>query len=161
MMKIKFAAALLLAAQAAWSLRVPAGAREARLVMPDGAAVLAELALTPEQQARGLMHRTELPVGRGMLFVFSGTGTRQFWMKNTLIDLDMVFLSSDLKVLRVFHRVPRSSPGLPDGEVARVSGEAALVLEVPAGYARAHRLRPGVKLGITFPSRDKQKDAVK
>lgn len=148
---IKLAALLVLAAQAAWALRVPPGAREARLLMPDGAAVTAELALTEEQHARGLMHRTQLPAGRGMLFVFHGPGMRHFWMKNTLIDLDMVFLDGDLKVLRVFHRVPRSSPGLPDSEVARVSGEAELVLELPAGYARAHGLRPGVKLRVSFP----------
>lgn len=158
MKKIKLAAVLLLAAQAAWALRVPPGAREARLVMPDGAAVLAELALTPAEHARGLMHRTELPAGRGMLFVFSALGARQFWMKNTLIDLDMVFLDPGLKVLRVFHRVPRSSAGTPDAEVARVSGEAALVLEVPAGYARVHGLKPGVKLGVSFPAPAQKKN---
>ncbi len=158
MKTIKFAAALLLAAQAAWALRVPPGAVEARLLLPGGAVVTAELALTPEQHARGLMGRKELPAGRGMLFVFDGPGTRHFWMKNTLIDLDMVFLDGDLKVLRVFHRVPRSSPETPEAEVARVSGRASLVLELPAGYARAHGLRPGVRLGVSFPPPPKKKD---
>ena len=133
------------------ALRVPSGAREAVLTLPDGAAVRVELALTPEAQAKGLMFRTSLPPGRGMLFVFGSGGVKSFWMKNTLIDLDMVFLDADLKVLRVFHRVPRSRPDQPEDEVARAVAPASLVLELPAGSARAHRVRPGSKIRISFP----------
>ncbi|OGR42178.1 MAG: hypothetical protein A2X35_06730 [Elusimicrobia bacterium GWA2_61_42] len=133
-------------------MRVPPGAREAVLALPDGAAVRVELALTPEAQAKGLMFRSELPRGRGMLFVFRDGGLKSFWMKNTLIDLDMVFLDADLKVLRVFHKVPRSAPNQPEGEVARAAAPASLVLELPAGCARAHRVRPGAVLRISFPA---------
>jgi len=136
---------------AAFALRVPPGASWAELVLPDGFRVRAELALTPETQEKGLMFREELARDRGMLFVFGPLENRSFWMKNTFIDLDMVFLDSDLKVIKVFHRVPRSSRGLPDSEVARASAPAACVLELPAGTARAHRVRPGVKIRISFP----------
>lgn len=138
---------------AAASLRVPSGAASALLVLPDGFKVSAELALTPETQQKGLMFRDELPAGRGMLFVFEELAPRAFWMKNTWVDLDMVFLDGDLKVLKVFHRVPRSVPGQPDSEVARASAPAALVLELPAGAARAHKVKPGARLKISFPKK--------
>lgn len=150
--KFLAAALPLLLCGALQALRVPPGALEAVLVLPDGAQVRAELALTPEAQARGLMFRTALPRGRGMLFVFGDGGVKSFWMKNTLIDLDMVFLDAELKVLRVFHRVPRSRPDQPESEVARAVAPASLVLELPAGYARAHRVRPGAVLRISFPA---------
>jgi hypothetical protein len=154
MIKNKFFAAALLFAfsAAAEALRVPSGAGEAVLLLPDGAAARVELALTPEAQARGLMFRKELAPGRGMLFVFKEGGVKSFWMKNTFIDLDMVFLDADLKTLRVFHRVPRSRPDQPESEVARAVAPASLVLELPAGSARAHRIRPGSVLKISFPT---------
>ncbi len=53
-----------------------------------------ELALTPEDQARGLMHRHELPRNGGMLFIFDSPRTARFWMKNTFIPLDILFFDS-------------------------------------------------------------------
>lgn len=144
------ALAALLLCGAAPALRVPPGASSAELTLPDGFVVRAELALTPEAQSKGLMFRRELPPDRGMLFVFPRQELKAFWMKNTFIDLDMVFLDADLKVLRVFHRVHRSSPGQTDSEVARASAPAACVLELPAGAAQAHRVRAGLKLKISF-----------
>lgn len=144
------ALAALLLCGAALALRVPPGASLAELTLPDGFRVRAELAHTPEAQSKGLMFRLELPADGGMLFVFPRMEMKAFWMKNTFIDLDMVFLDADLKVLRVFHRVPRSSPRQPESEVARVSAAAACVLELPAGAARAHRVRSGVKLKLSF-----------
>ena len=145
------AAALACLAGAALALKVPAGAAAAELRLPDGFRVRAELALSKEAQAKGLMFREALAPDAGMLFVFEGPGLKHFWMKNTYIDLDMVFLDADLKVLRVFHRVPRSVPGQPEAELARASAPAVCVLELPAGAARAHRVKPGARLGISFP----------
>lgn len=139
--------------QAAAALNVPAGAESAVITLPDGFKVSAELALTPEAQQKGLMFRNELPAGRGMLFVFGETAPRSFWMKNTWVDLDMVFLDRELTVLRVFHRVPRSVPGQSDSEVARAQSPAAMVLELPAGAARSHKLKPGSRLKISFPKK--------
>jgi len=147
---LPFLAALLLCGPAA-ALRVPPGVSSAELTLPDGFVVRAELALTPETQSKGLMFREELARDKGMLFVFGVVEPKSFWMKNTFIDLDMVFLDSELKVLRVFHRVPRSRPGQPESELARASAPAACVLELAAGSARAHRVRPGSKLKISFP----------
>lgn len=135
---------------AAGAFGVPAGAAAAEITLPDGYKVAAELALTPEEQEKGLMFRESLPPGRGMLFVFGDYAPRSFWMKNTFVDLDMVFLDDKLKVVRVFHRVPRSRRGQPDAEVARASAPAGLVLELPAGEARAHGVRPGARLKVSF-----------
>lgn len=64
------------------------------LIDPSGATVSldVELALTPAQQSVGLMHRTAIE--KGMLFVFDGDGQRSFWMKNTLVPLDISFFDS-------------------------------------------------------------------
>ena len=144
-------ALLLLLCSPAAALKVPRGAAAAELSLPDGFRVKAELALTPETQERGLMFRESLAPDAGMLFVFPGEEVRTFWMKNTLVDLDMVFLDGALKVLRVFHRVPRTYAGQPEEELSRASGLAGCVLELPAGTARAHKVRPGARLKISFP----------
>lgn len=147
---LPLALAALLGGAAAQSLRVPAGASGAVLTLPDGFKVTAELALDAEAQRRGLMFRGELKAEEGMLFVFPDPGPKSFWMKNTYIDLDMVFLDSELKVLRVFHRVPRSFPGQPESELARASSPASCVLELAAGTARKHKVKPGRKLLAEF-----------
>ena len=144
-------AALLLCGSAARALNVPQGAAWAKLTLPDGFKVRVELALAPETQEKGLMFREQLPRNKGMLFVFSALEMKSFWMKNTFIDLDMVFLDADLKVIRVFPRVPRSWKGQLESEVARVSAPAACVLELAAGTADAHRVKPGTKIKIYFP----------
>ncbi len=149
------AAALLLPAVCLAAVKVPGGAALASLTLPDGFVVTAELALTQEQQARGLMFRASLPPDRGMLFAFSDGGFKSFWMKNTLIDLDMVFLDADLRVAKVFHRVPRSYEGQPESEVARAGAPARFVLELPAGCARAHRLKPGSTIKAVFRGKEK------
>lgn len=142
---------LLVLGGAAYALRVPPGAREAELTLPDGTRIWAELALTAAEQERGLMFRESLPADSGMLFVFADGGVKGFWMKNTFVDLDMVFLDAGMKVLRVFHRVPCSRADQPESEVARVSAPAAEVLELAAGTARAHRLKPGSVIRVRFP----------
>src|SRR4051812_6525884 len=59
-----------------------------------------ELALTPEQQSRGLMYRLSLPEGQGMLFDFKRAQETSFWMKNTYVPLDMIFSRSDGRIQR-------------------------------------------------------------
>jgi hypothetical protein len=148
--ELLIACAALLLARAACALSVPAGAREAELLLPDGAKVTAELALTPEAQERGLMFRETLAADRGMLFVFPDGGIKYFWMKNTFVDLDMVYLDAAMKVVKVFHRVPRSAKEQPESEIARVSAPASCVLELASGVARAHRVRPGSVIRARF-----------
>lgn len=86
-----------------------------------------EVVSTPARIQRGLMHRQHLAPDRGMIFVFGGDRIRSFWMKNTLIPLDMLFVTKDLVVAGVERdTVPLSlesrSIGIPTRYVIEVNG---------------------------------------
>jgi uncharacterized membrane protein (UPF0127 family) len=97
-----------------------------------------ELALTPEQQAQGLMFRKELPEGQGMLFDFQREQQTAFWMKNTFVSLDMIFIRADGRIHRIAaNTVPLSETLVPS------NGPVRAVLEVVAGTARKLGIAPG------------------
>ena len=97
-----------------------------------------EMAVTPEEQARGLMFRRELPEGQGMLFDFQREQPATFWMKNTYVSLDMIFIRADGRILRIAENtVPLSEALVPSG------GPVRAVLEVVAGTARKLGIAPG------------------
>ncbi|MBI4057528.1 MAG: DUF192 domain-containing protein [Elusimicrobia bacterium] len=122
------------------------GLSKTALWFPNGHKISVELALTPEDQEKGLMFRESLPKEYGMLFPFPKEQVVQFWMKNTWVDLDILFIRSDKTISKTFHRVPRSYPDTPEEKVARVYGLARYVLELPAGTARRHKVMIGQKL---------------
>lgn len=97
-----------------------------------------ELATTPETRARGLMYREQLPRRSGMLFVYEAPQPAAFWMKNTLIPLDMIFTDRSGQVSRVHENaVP--------GDLTPIDGGAEVfaVLEVNAGLAETYGIAPG------------------
>jgi uncharacterized protein len=97
-----------------------------------------ELALTPAQQQQGLMYRRELAPDAGMLFVFAQTQPAVFWMKNTLIPLDMVFIAADGRVADIHERaVPLSEANV----VSKVPVKA--VLELNGGTVAWLGIKPG------------------
>jgi uncharacterized membrane protein (UPF0127 family) len=97
-----------------------------------------EMAVTPEEQAKGLMFRRELPEGQGMLFDFQREQPATFWMKNTYISLDMIFIRADGRILRIAEdTVPLSEALVPSG------GPVRAVLEVVAGTAKKLGIAPG------------------
>jgi len=115
-------------------------------VLPDGFTIRLELAETPEEVANGLMFRPSLPADRGMLFLFAQQRVPSFWMKNTLIPLDLVFLDPSGVVVDVVADVP---PCSADPCPTYSPHAAALaVLEIGAGSARAHGIEPGVALSF-------------
>lgn len=109
--------------------------------LPDGFVVALELAFDDPTRAQGLMFRESLAPGKGMLFLFPRSGIYPFWMKNTLIPLDMIWLESDGRVVDVKANVP-PCPGDPCPSYSP-SGKANYVLELAAGEAAVHGVIPG------------------
>jgi uncharacterized membrane protein (UPF0127 family) len=97
-----------------------------------------ELMKSDEERAKGLMFRKELPEGRGMLFDFNPEQNVSMWMKNTLIPLDMIFIQSDGRILRIAENTDiESEKIIPSG------GPVRGVLEVIAGTAKKFGIKPG------------------
>jgi len=103
-----------------------------KVTFDNGVSFTVELARTPEEKAKGLMFQSSLPEDHGMLFVFEDEAPRSFWMKNTLIPLDMVFISADMKVVEIKANIP---PCEKDPCSAYNSKPAKYVLEINAGLA--------------------------
>lgn len=116
------------------------------IILPDNFKVKAELALTKAEAEKGLMHRESLPEGQGMLFVFNEETLHYFWMKNTFVNLDMLFIGEDKTVNQAWENVPRSYAYTPDNQVAIRGGMAKYVLELPAKSITKHNIKIGSKI---------------
>ena len=100
--------------------------------------IMAEIAATPDQQVRGLMWRDSLDENAGMLFQYSPPQPTSIWMRNTLIGLDILYISEDGRIAKI---VANAQPGSERSLYSDfpVTG----VLEIAAGRAAALELRPG------------------
>lgn len=103
-----------------------------------------EIADEPDEQQTGLMYRTSMSADHGMIFVFPFAEVRAFWMKNTFIPLDIIYLDDQAKVLNVEPMVPH------DLAPVRSDGKARYAIELNAGTAA----RIGVKRGDEIPLPD-------
>lgn len=114
----------------------------ASFVTPDGKTheFKMEIAKTPESQERGLMYRTELAEDAGMVFDFPAVHHATFWMHNTCIPLDMVFVSEDKLVIGVVTAPPLNDDG------RSVPGLSKYVVELAAGVAK----KKGIAIGTRF-----------
>jgi uncharacterized membrane protein (UPF0127 family) len=105
-----------------------------------------ELATTPKQQALGLMFRDSMAEDHGMLFIFPGSATRKFWMKNMRIALDIFYFDEHLKLVSVAENTPpchvAQCPSYPS------AGPAKYVLELNAGKAAELSVKPGDELQL-------------
>ncbi|HSA59719.1 MAG TPA: DUF192 domain-containing protein [bacterium] len=108
--------------------------------------VRVEVADTPALRSRGLMFREELPEGTGMLFVFPAVTSGAFWMKNTPIPLDLIFVKAGAIVALIENAVPFDETPLSPG------ASYTMALEVPGGYASRH----GVRVGDGFEWRKRE-----
>lgn len=103
-----------------------------------------EVAATPAERGKGLMFRKSLGANEGMIFLFDQQRRQSFWMKNTVISLDMLFVSSDWKVVGILKDVP------PLTEEPRfVSAPSQYVLEFAAGTAARIGLVEGASVTIS------------
>ena len=105
---------------------------------PDVARFNVEIANTDATRAKGLMNREKMAASSAMLFVYDAPRHATFWMKNTLIPLDMIFVDSTGLVTRVHHRAEPLDETTIDG------GEGVeFVLEVNGGLAKRLGIKPG------------------
>jgi uncharacterized protein len=106
-----------------------------------------EVARTNEEQSMGLMYRTELAKDRGMLFVFNPPRSVKFWMKNTLIPLDMVFVSNGV-VKHIGANIPpcQADPCPSYGPEAEMQIDG--VIELRSGRAKELKLKIGDRLKV-------------
>ncbi len=94
------------------------------------------------------MNRIHLAPHTGMIFIFGGDGRVAFWMKNTLVPLDMLFIGADGTVRRVFANVAVVPRSLPDDGIPREAAVAKYVIELPAGEAAKDGIAPGTRLDL-------------
>lgn len=110
--------------------------------------IVVELASTQQEMSRGLMFREHLDENRGMLFLFDSEQPLGFWMKNTLIALDIIFIDEDFKIISAHKRVP---PCRRDPCPVYGSGEPAkFVVEVNAGFVERYGISEGGRVEIKF-----------
>jgi uncharacterized membrane protein (UPF0127 family) len=113
------------------------------VMLPDGSTVHVELAKTPAEQEYGLMGRTSLPQGRGMLFIHDHPSQYPYWMYHCKIGLDIVWMDAG-------HHIVEMSPNTPPcrgkAETCPNYGghaTASYVLELPVGSIKVHGLQEG------------------
>lgn len=117
-----------------------------RVVLPSGAVYRLEVARTPEETAQGLMYRESLPERTGMLFLFRDAATHKFWMKNTMIPLDIIWLDHTGRVVYVSANTPpcRVDPCPSYGP----EGPVAAVLEIAGGLAEKEKVTVGSSITL-------------
>jgi uncharacterized membrane protein (UPF0127 family) len=94
---------------------------------------------------RGLMDRFSLPDQAGMLFIFDNDEPRSFWMKNTYISLDIIFINSNKEIVSIQkYTQPRTTSSIPSDK------PAMYVLEVNAGYCDKFDIKPGDKVEFSY-----------
>ncbi|MDX1587209.1 MAG: DUF192 domain-containing protein, partial [Balneolaceae bacterium] len=97
----------------------------------------------PEERNEGLMDVYELPADKGMLFIFENNQPRSFWMANTPLTLDIIFVNENMEIVRI-HRNTQ-----PFSEENLVSGDPAkYVIETNGGFTRSHDIREGMKVNF-------------
>jgi len=96
-----------------------------------------EVARTPRQQEIGMMYRRSVAPDRGMIFPYDPPQNVAFWMQNTLIPLDMIFIRADGRIARIATAKPLDLTSVPSGE------PVAAVLEIRGGRAAQLGIRPG------------------
>ena len=103
--------------------------------------VKVEVVATNEKIRKGLMYRKHLPTDAGMLFLMGQERDHEFWMRNTLIPLDMLFIDKDMTVVGIVENAE------PLTETLRSVGKiSSYVLEVNAGWSKEHHVSAGAKV---------------
>ena len=110
--------------------------------------VNAEIANTPQKQSQGLMFRENMKWNHGMLFIFDNEDILSFWMKDTLIPLDMIFIDKNFRIINIINNaIPCNMKTCPDYSSEK---PAKYVLEVNAGFVKTNDIESGDFISINF-----------
>jgi uncharacterized protein len=129
-----------LLASAAWAQGAPQPRLPTTTIGAGMHKIVAELAVTPQQQSIGMMMRREMGASEGMLFVNSDSGVRCFWMRNTLIPLSIAFVAEDGRIVNVADMQPQSDESHCSAEPVRFA------LEMPQGWFAKRGIKAGSRL---------------
>lgn len=113
-----------------------------QVIFPDGTTIYIEIAADDPTREQGLMYRDVLAEDKGMLFIFPTTGVYTFWMKNTIIPLDMIWIDEKKNVNFVASDVPPCKAD-PCPSFGSTTIPSRYVLETAAGVAKKHGVAPG------------------
>lgn len=127
---------------------VPA-AKKTTLTFPDGKTIKIDLVDTPMSREVGLMCVTKMPRTYGMLFVFAQDMQLGFWMKNTLVPLDILWIGPDKKITVIHEKLKESTVDTPDDKIVTASGQGQFVLELASGESSRRKLKAGDQLKFT------------
>lgn len=118
--------------------------QDCRIVAPNGSSVKIQLAKTEQERSRGLMYKKSISDDQGMLFIFNDMQERTFWMKNTFIPLDMIFIDDQGVVRNILDNVPPLTTAPRNSEIP-----VKYVLEVAGGSSKKLAIEVGSKLDLT------------
>ena len=123
---------------------------ETVVTFPDGTSISARVANTYKKQERAWLGQ-KAPFKKGVLFVFLREEEQAYWRKNTLLDLDVIFLDEKLRVTHLLTQVERRAPKYNiNSEVPIAFAPAKYILELPAGMAPIHHITQGATLKVDF-----------
>lgn len=109
--------------------------------------IKAEIADTPEKRAVGLMNRTSLDKDSGMLFIFEKEGYHQFWMKDTLIPLEILFIDKNLKIVKILEMYPCRTSDL-QCEIYSPNQPIMYALELNLNFSKSNNIKIGDEIKI-------------
>jgi len=121
-----------------------AGCQSSDQVCFESICIDVEIADTSEERAKGLMHRESMPEDQGMLFIFDTQKIYPFWMKNTLIPLDMIWVDMEQTIVHIESAIPcvDTCPSYTP------SAKALYVVETVQGFTAKHEIKVGDKVEI-------------
>ena len=107
-----------------------------------------EVADSRSERQRGLMFRESLPIDEGMLFVFPEEDYRGFWMKNTLIKLDMIFVDAEGRIINIEEAVPEPNTSDENLKTYRSDEPAKYVIETNSSFTERRNVEEGDRVDI-------------
>ncbi len=124
-----------------------------KIYFPNGNSIVAELAITDEERARGLMFREKIEDNEGMLFIFEAEGFYSFWMKNMNFPIDIIWLDKDRRIVHIEENVPPCKRMPCPSYISRLP--AQYVLELKSGKVIKEKLKLYDQLEFIVPERDR------